>query len=591
MQQRLRQPIISILAHVDHGKTSMLDYIRQSRVAAGEAGGITQHIGASEIPRDVLVKLCGDLLAKYKLEVKLPGLLFVDTPGHAAFSLLRKRGGMLADIAVLIVDINEGMRPQTLESISILKHYKTPFVVAANKVDRISGWTAHKDTPFFESYENQRADVKEDLDMRLYKLIGELHDAGVTSERFDQMSDFTRSVAIIPVSARTGEGVAELLTILTGLTQKYLEKTLQIDPQGRGRGTVLEVKEVKGLGLTIDVILYDGLIRKGDVLVIGHPDGAIRTKAKALLKTKPMKEIRVEKQFLSVDEVVAASGLKISATGLENVIAGVPIIAARDEKEIDDIVKDVQKEIEEVEIKTDEMGVIIKADALGSLEAIVKMFRDEKIPIKRAVIGAVNKKDVLTLEEGDDKHRVIFAFNTKVLDEVMDVAKTSKVVIFKSDVIYRLIDDYKDYVKKAEEEKKKDIFSAISFPAKVRFMEGFVFRKSKPAIIGMEVLTGSIKQGARLMNIEGKVVGTVHALQEKGQNVTVGETGMQVAVSLDGAIVGRNIEEGDILYSFLIKDEYKVLVDNMNLLKDSDKNTISEIKEIMVRKDKYWDVM
>lgn len=587
----LRKPIISILAHVDHGKTSMLDYIRQSRVTAGEAGGITQHIGASEVPKEVILKMCGSLLAKFNIDLKFPGLLFVDTPGHAAFSLLRKRGGMLADISILIIDITEGLKPQTLESINILKQYKTPFVIAANKIDKISGWIPHKNTCFAETFDIQRPDVKEDLDMKLYKIIGELHDEGVACERYDRLSDFTKNVAIIPVSAQTGEGMGELLTMLTGLTQKYLETKLEIDPQGHGKGTVLEVKEVKGLGMTVDVILYDGLMKKGDSLIIGHPDGAITTKIKALFKTKPMKEIRVEKQFTSMNEVVAASGLKISAVGLENVVAGVPIMAARSENDVDELKAEVQKEIEEVEIKTDDEGVIIKADALGSLEAIVKMFREKEISIKRAEIGVVNKKDIVSMEEVDEKHKVIFAFNTKVLPEAEELARKSLLTILKSDIIYKLIEDYEEYIEKVEEEKKKGVLESVCMPTKVRFMEGFVFRQSKPAIVGMEILSGSIKQGVRLINNEAKIIGTVHALQEKGKSVSSAEMGVQVAVSIDGAIVGRNLKEGDLLYSFLTKDEYKVLIDNKELLKDSDINTIEEIREIMVKKDKYWDVM
>ncbi|MCK5698270.1 MAG: translation initiation factor IF-2 [Candidatus Aenigmarchaeota archaeon] len=587
----IRQPIISILAHVDHGKTTLLDSIRQSRVASGEAGGITQHIGASEVPKDVLIRSCGELLKKYGIDVKLPGLLFVDTPGHAAFSLLRKRGGMLADISILVIDVTEGIKPQTVESIKILKQYKTPFIIAANKIDKISGWIPHEKMCFAETYDKQRPDVREDLDMKLYKLIGELHEQGITTDRFDRLGDFTKGVAIVPVSANTSEGIADLLTVLCGLVQKYLEKKLEIDPCGHGKGTVLEVKEVKGLGMTIDVILYDGIVKKGDVLVIGHPDGAICTKVKALFKTKPMKEIRVEKQFISMDAVAAASGVKISAPGLDTVVAGVPIMSARCMDDADELKREVQKEIDEVEIKTDDCGVIIRADALGSLEAIVKMFREKDIKIKRAEIGVVNKKDIVCMEEVDDAHKVIFAFNTKVLDEAEELARRGGVKVFKSDVIYRLIEDYEEYISECEEKKKKSVLESVCVPAKLRFMEGFVFRQSKPAIIGMEILSGSLKNGVRLINNDGKIVGTVHAMQEKGKNVSCAESGKQVAVSLEGAIVGRNIKEGDIFFCFLSKDDYQLLLKNKNLLKDSDMNVLEEIREIMVRKDKYWDVV
>ncbi|MCK5452522.1 MAG: translation initiation factor IF-2, partial [Candidatus Aenigmarchaeota archaeon] len=387
--KRIRQPIISVLAHVDHGKTSLLDYIRGSTVAAKEAGGITQHIGATEIPISHIKKLCKGQMEKWNLDLKFPGLLFIDTPGHAAFSLLRKRGGTLADIAILVVDVTEGFKPQTEEALTILKQYKTPFIVAANKVDKLSGWKVNKDTCFFDSYNTQREDVAEALDTAIYKLIGQFYDKGFSAERFDRVEDFTKQISIVPISAINGEGISDLLTLLSGVTQKYLEKKLEIDPKGEGKGTILEVKDVKGLGTTIDVILYDGLIRAGDTIVIGDPAGARVTKAKALLKTSPMKEIRVEKQFRSFPEVVAASGLKISASDLDGVIAGVPIRALHDTSALEKVKSEVNHEIESIEIETDNEGVIVKTDTIGSLEAMVKVLSDLKVPIKKAKIGQV----------------------------------------------------------------------------------------------------------------------------------------------------------------------------------------------------------
>ncbi|MCK5474358.1 MAG: translation initiation factor IF-2, partial [Candidatus Aenigmarchaeota archaeon] len=386
------------------------------------------------------------------------------------------------------------------------------------------------------------------------------------------------------------EGIPDLLTMLSGITQKYLEKKLHIDDTGAGKGTVLEVKEVKGLGTTIDVILYDGLVKRGDMIVIGHPDGAIVTKAKAILKTSPMKEIRVEKQFTNFPEIAAASGLKISAPDLDNVISGVPLRCVRDSSEIDEAKIQVQAEIEEVQIKTDGVGVIVKADALGSLEALVKTLQDMEIPIKRAEIGTVNKKDVMALEEIDFAHKVIFAFNTKILPDAEELARQTKTRVLSSDIIYRLVEDYEKHIEEVSKLKEKDILSSVAAPCKLKFLSGFVFRQSKPAIVGMEVLGGTIKTCVRLMNTEGKIIGSVHALQNKGENVTEGKLGEQVAVSIDGAVVGRNIKEDDILYSFILKDEYKLLSENLDILSEHEKNTLEEIREIMVKKDRLWDV-
>lgn len=587
----IRQPIISILGHVDHGKTTLLDYIRGSAVAKGEAGGITQHIGATEVPIDSIRKICGELIKKWKIRINIPGLLFIDTPGHEAFTLLRKRGGSLADIAILIVDVTEGIKPQTEESINILRQNNTPFVVAANKIDKISGWVEYKNECFLDTFSKQNKNVQEELDKKIYELIGQLFKAKFETERYDRIKDFKKQVAIVPISALSGEGVPDLLTALTGVTQKYLEKKLEIDVKGKGKGTILEVKEVKGLGKTIDIILYDGVMRKNDYLVIGNPGNVIETKIKALLKISPLKEIMVEKQFIPVKEVGAASGIKISALNLEEVVAGVPVIAVRNESEISKARKEVRKDIESIEMRTEKEGVIIRADTLGSLEAIIKTFNEMNVPIRKARIGAVNKKDVSELEEIDDKYRVVFAFNTNILPEADELSKKRKISIIKNNVIYRLSEDYEKYLKRIEEEKKRDVLEKVTLPAKIKILRKFIFRKSKPAIVGVKVKGGTIREGVKLIKENGEGIGEVKAVHDKGVNIKEASIGMEVAVSIDKAVIGRNVDENDTLLTFLTKDDYKILKENENVLADNEKNVLEEIKEIMKKKDKYWDVV
>ncbi len=589
----LRQPIISILAHVDHGKTTLLDYIRKSRVTAKEEGGITQHIGASEIPKEQLKKICGNLLNLYKTDLKIPGLLFIDTPGHEAFSMLRKRGGMLADIAILVIDINEGIMPQTKESIELLKKYKTPFVIAANKIDRLNGWIVEKDKPFLDTLKNQRHDVIQTLDTKIYELIGQLYEHGIPAERYDRIDDFTKTISIIPISALSGIGVPDLITMVIGLSQKYLQNKLEIDEKGVGKGSVLEIKNVKGIGTTLDVILYDGMVKKDDKVVIGNPDEIIETKVKALLKAKPLKDIRMESRFTSVPQIIASSGFKLSAQNIDNVIAGVPIRFLRQntpQQEVEKIKNEVKEEVEEVKIDTDDKGVIVKADTLGSLEAIINILKDNNIPIRKAEVGNVNKKDVMSLIEMDEEYKVIFAFNNEVVEDAEQEAKKEKVKIIHSGVIYRLVEEYEEYLENLKKEKEKELLKEITTPVKMNFIPEFVFRQSKPAIIGVYIVGGKLKRDIWLMNQEGKTIGKVHAIQKAGENVSVASEGDQVAVSIDGGVVGRNIKEGDTLYSSLSKNDYKILKENEKILTDSEKNILEEIREIKTRQDKLWDV-
>ncbi|HDI02659.1 MAG TPA: translation initiation factor IF-2, partial [Candidatus Aenigmarchaeota archaeon] len=417
MEKKIRQPIISVLGHVDHGKTTILDNIRRSAVAAGEAGGITQHIGATEVPADVIRKICGSLVEEEK--IKIPGLLFIDTPGHEAFSTLRKRGGSIADLAVLVVDINEGFQPQTDESLTFLREFKTPFVVAANKIDLIPGWRSYKTKSFLESWKKQSDEVKRRLDTKIYELVGALAERGFSSERFDRISDFRRTVAIVPVSGVTGEGIGELLMVLIGLAQQFLRDRIEVKERN-GYGNVLEVKEVKGLGTTIDVILYDGQIKKGDCLVIGGKEPIVTT-VKALLKPRELGELRVEKKFTYVDEVSAAAGVKIAAPGLECVIPGSPLRTCQKD-EVERVKEELKKEVESVEIETENEGVMLKADTLGSLEGLIKILTLNNIPIRKAKIGCVTKSDAVEMSSMKDPlNRVIFAFNVPVVQEAREV--------------------------------------------------------------------------------------------------------------------------------------------------------------------------
>jgi len=442
----IRSPIVSVLGHVDHGKSTLLDTIRGSNIIKKEAGGITQAIGASIVPTETIMNVCGKLLDPDKAK-QLAGLLFIDTPGHAAFTTMRKRGGNLADIAVLVVDINDGLMPQTIEAIEILKQYKTPFLIAANKIDRIQGFTA--DQPgLLKILGSQGPNVTKEIETKLYELVGKLHEKGFAADRFDRVSDFGTQLAIVPISALKGIGLPELLMVLVGLSQKYLEEHLEYDVNKPAKGTILEVKEEKGLGTTLDVILFDGTLKVNDTIVIGGMDEPIVTKVRALLEPKPLSEMRdTSSKFVSVKQVVAATGVKIAAPDLDKAIAGMPIVSTTD---IEQACEQVQEEIEDITIETDGEGVIVKADNIGSLEAIIKLLREDEIPIRKASVGQVSKKDIVEAKsniEKDPKFAAVLAFNTAAAEEL---SSGTKVKVIESKIIYQLLDELKAWFKDCE---------------------------------------------------------------------------------------------------------------------------------------------
>jgi len=588
----IRQPIVVVLGHVDTGKTSLLDQIRKSSVQAREAGGMTQHIGASFFPLETLTELCGPFLQKLKGKIQIPGLLVIDTPGHEAFANLRKRGGGVADIAILVIDILKGFEAQTYECIEILKTRKTPFIVAANKIDRIPGWKSKEKESFLSSYQSQDYYVRQDLDERLYSIIGTFSRYGFQADRFDRIPDFTRTASIVPVSAKTGEGVPELLAVLVGLTQQYLQSQLQVT-EGPAKGTVLEVKEEPGLGITLNAVIYDGIISKGDVIVVGGKEEPIVTKIRAVLLPKPLDEIRDPKdRFSSVDEVSAAAGIKIVAPDLENSLAGAPIYVVSSMDRLEEYKQYVSEEVKKIKIETDVDGIVLKTDALGSLEAITESLKQNNTPIRLADVGDVSKRDVTeaaVVKEHEPLYGAVLAFNVKILPDAEEEATNRKIPIFKHNIIYHLIDDYIKWMKAEKEARLQKQLDLLIKPGKIRILPGYVFRRAKPAIVGVEVLSGQIKPKYVIIKEDGEEVGEIQQIQDKGQVVSEAKTGMEVAISLDKAVVGRHIYEKDTLYVKVPENHAKVLLTKFqDSLSSEDLNALNEFVELMRRKIPFW---
>lgn len=583
----LRQPIVAVLGHVDHGKTTLLDRIRGTSVASREPGAITQWIGASLIPSETLKEICEPLLEKFKFRITIPGLLFIDTPGHETFSNLRRRGGSAADVAVLVVDVMKGVEPQTVESIDILKARKTPFLVAANKIDMISGWEPIEDSPFLESFKNQPEVAKMGLESKIYSLIGELSKLNFKSDRFDRVKDFRTHVAIIPTSAKTGEGIPELLAVLIGLTQAFMKELLKVT-SGPGKGSVIEVKEETGLGVTLNAIIYDGIIEINDRIVIGGMEGAIETHVKALLLPKPLDEIRDPRdKFMNVPRVSAAAGVKIVAPDLETALAGSPIYVVPEGEDAQKYVKAVEEEVGKLRISVDVNGVVLKADTLGSLEALIETLRKLNVPIRLADVGDVSKRDVVEAGAVKQKDRflgVVLSFNVNVLPDAREEAKRFGVPVFESNIIYRLIEDYTEWVRREKALSREAALSRLIKPGKIKVLEGYVFRRSKPAIVGVEVLRGSIKPKYPLIREDGQPVGEILRIQDRGKDVNEARAGMQVAISVDKGIVGRNINEGDALYVSVPDDHAsELLTEFKDGLTEEEISLLEEVAKIKAR--------
>lgn len=573
----IRQPIITVLGHVDHGKTSLLDAIRNTRVAAKEAGAITQHIGATEVPIDVIEAVAGPLIKKFGFNLKIPGLLFIDTPGHEAFTNLRKRGGGIADLAILVIDAMQGIQPQTAEAIEILRMFKVPFVIAMTKIDMLNFYSS-KEGSFLENLATHNERSKQLFDEKLYTLVGKMYEYKFEAERFDRCA-FGKQIPIVPVSAHTKEGLPELLTLLAGLSQKYLEKKLEISASEAAKAAVLESKEEKGLGKTIDVILYQGTLHVNDEIAVLGKKGVIITKIRALLEPKPMQEMRMTKEkFSSVKSVTAATGVKIAAPGLDDVLAGSTLVQIVTGKEADEL----KLEMKEVSYTSQNKGLVLKADAIGSLEAMMNLLKKEGFVLRKGEIGAVTRKDVMeaaSLLEEDPYLGVVLGFNVSVDSDAVEEAAKRGIKIFNEKVIYHLIEGYKNWVEEAKKAAKANELAGLVCPVEIEVLRGKVFRNTKPAIVGVKILFGRLRDGWKVMNKDGKEIGKIEGLQNEGKAVKEAKKGDEVAVSIDGANVGRNLFEGDHLYSCIPEKQYAGLNKYLSDFSDEEKELLDKIKE------------
>jgi len=592
-QTKLRSPIVTVLGHVDHGKTTLLDKIRGTAIVKKEPGEMTQHVGASFVPLSVIEKLVEPLKKLFPIKLTIPGLLFIDTPGHEIFANLRKRGGAVADFAIVVVDVVDGVMPQTVESVEILLSRRVPFLIAANKIDKIRGWKPFNTYSFLESARGQSQGVLEELDRLIYRLAGQLSTLGIPSERFDRIKDFTKYIAIVPVSAKTGEGLAELLAVLAGLVQRYLTKRIAV-AEGPAKGVVLEVKEVTGLGKCIDVIIYDGVIARGDTIVVGGVPEPVVTKVRALLMPRPLEEIRVSgAEFVQVDEVVAAAGVRIVASGLDNVVAGAPLYVAKGEDEVSSLVARVAEEVGQVRFLRNINGVVVKADTLGTLEALVMALERRGVPVRLADVGPLTKREALeaSLVFKQDRYLgAVLLFNVGILQDAEELVRSEGIPVFRDSIMYRLIESYEKWVKEEKAKEAEREFASLSIPAKIRVLPGYVFRRSDPAIVGVEVLGGILRPGSRLMRADGKTLGEVMQIQSMGKVLREAKKGEQVAISIKGNVmVGRHFDEGDVLYTEPSERELEVLFEKFKDRVTEDMvDVVKEIIEIVRKKDKLF---
>ncbi len=574
---KIRQPIVTVAGHVDHGKTTILDSIRGTCVAGKEAGAITQKISFTQVPSDHIKEKCGSLLEKFGIDLEIPGFLFIDTPGHAAFTNLRKRGGALADLAVLVVDINEGIMEQTRESIEVLRMNKIPFIVALNKVDRIAGWKKiHEDLR--ENIESQNEFTKKDFEKKFYNILGSFNALGFDSEIFYRIGNFSKQLALIPCSGKTCEGLPELMVMLAGLAQRFLKGKLNIGEQGKG--TILEIKKEKGF-TCIEAILYDGRLKKEDEIIVAGFEEPVVIKMRSLFEALPF-----GRGYELREEVIAAAGIRLQLPTTEGLVPGMPFAVKTGD--IDELKQELQKEISE-SIKLDKKGIIVKAEGLGSLEALIDLLRKNGIKISKAGIGNVTRGNVVSAIanlETQPLNAVIVAFNVTIEEEIGD----ERIHVIESEIIYHIIEELAKWREKKAIEIERKKLEKVTMPCKLKILRNCCFRQSKPAVFGVRIEIGTLKSGVRLMNSDGNEIAKVKGMQHESKNIDKAGQGKELAISLPKVTFGRQVKEDDFLYSNINEDEFRILRENKKYLSKEEISLLQEIAQIKRKIKATWGI-
>merc|ERR1712123_523263 len=588
----LRAPVVCVLGHVDTGKTKILDKLRRTNVQDGEAGGITQQIGATNVPIAVIQEQCKMVKEFVQAPLRLPGLLIIDTPGHESFSNLRDRGSSLCDIAILVVDIMHGLEPQTIESLNLLKKKKTPFVVALNKVDRLYEWKPNKHKDVREVISSQPDNTRLEFLKRKDEVILGLAEQGLNAALFYENPDPEDYISLIPTSAHSGDGMGNLMATLVEMSQTFLAKRLSYTEELQA--TVLEVKAIGGFGTTIDIVLVNGRLKFGQTIVLAGTDGPIVTTVKALLTPSKMQDLRVKNQYIEHKEIMAAQGVKIAARELEKTIAGLSLRVANNPDEVEVLREAAEKDLASAlnAIKLKPLGVFVQASTLGSLEALLEFLKTSKIPYAGVRIGPVVRKDVMrasTMLEHEEKFAVILAFDVKVERDAQEMADRENVKIFQADIIYHLFDRFTEYQDDLIKQKKEQFRSIAVFPCKLKIMPEHIYMSRDPIVVGVQVTGGVLRTGTPLCvpSKEFIYIGICTGIQHNSKDVDIAKKGDEVCVKIESPggdapkMFGRHFDETDLLTSRISRESIDACKDYFrDELAKSDWALMVELKKL-----------
>ncbi|KAF4650086.1 hypothetical protein FOZ61_000687 [Perkinsus olseni] len=569
----LRAPVICVLGHTDAGKTKLLDRIRSSKVQEGEAGGISQHIGATMLPREALARISASLQRDEELEMKVPGLLLLDTPGHETFNNLRHRGSSICDVGIVVVDIMHGVEKQTKEAIALLRDQRRPFVLALNKVDRLYGWQPDTSASIRKALENQQGGTSDEFHTRWTKVRVQLAELGLNASLCWELGRHEKKdISVVPVSALTGEGIPDLLFLLSSFCQRFLSNRLAMKASPLVC-TVLEVREVVGMGVCADVILVQGSLHEGDHISLRSRSSEVVTSTiRALVTPKPLEELRSQSggaaAYNYYHSVTGTAAVRISGPNLSNVQAG-SLLTVDETKARSIAPTTVTSPCVNL---ANGVGITMKCSSMGGVEALTKLVKDLRAPIGLAAIGDVHLLDIRKTScvlSNHSKYGIVLAYDVKVNSDARSEAEKLGVRIIEGNVIYKLVEELKMYLEEKEAERQREEAAMAVFPCVVSIVPSLVLSRKPPLHFGLYVEEGVLRIGTPLCVASrkqvqlGKVVSMKSTNDEKAvEEATAGDTVMVRLTAPQNNVwlgSGGGLEENSKIVSYITRDSIDFL--------------------------------
>ena len=579
----LKSPICSIMGHVDAGKTTLMDVLRKTNVAEKEFGGITQDINSYFVNIDTISELTSKITNKYKVEPKIPGVLLIDTPGHEVFNKLRNFGSNLCDVAIVVIDIISGVKPQTIESIKMLQENKIPFVIAATKLDTVDGYKCCNMSSLNDEFKEQEKYVLYSIDSYIQDIKYDLEKINVKAELYFKNKKPKQMYSIVPISSKTNSGLSDLLCLIVYISQEWMNSKMIYDENKKDM-VIMKSYNDKKMGWVIDVIIKNGNIKVGEKYII--------------LSTTGPQEIKVRNLIIGKDrvrEVKASNCVTVIAANCSQCYSGTKLFPHTSN------IKELTKEYDNLlsSYKLEKNGVLLIAPTLAMLDGLYNTFKDVKI--SGVDIGNVNensiRKHLSKFENVSEKeYKCVLYFgelSNHIYTELFNYCKSKELNFIREPVVYHLkeaYDEYKDMMVKERQEQQLIKGNAV-YPCKLKIFKQHIFMKGgmDHLMFGVKIVEGKILKGSSLrlskeLQEKKPILGKIISMQKNNEEVNEGNTGDELCIRLtnpSGLLYGRHFDYNDYVYSDITRESIDILKkDYRDKMEKKDWLLVIELKKL-----------